>query len=267
MDTVLLISAGRHPVSHAPVLPRLEAQMIRLAEGLGPMRGLHAGPDVVPARDSLGHGLARLDHIRIDAELDPLPELVAHLADSRPDLILAGRRGEGGEETGLVPYVIAQRLGYTLIPDIIALRPGPVPQSVEVEQALAKGARRRLVVRLPLVATVHPAAPVPKPFAYAQMRRGQVNVLERAGDPPAQMSAAEASSVVTRPFKPRPKLMRGAPAGASASERLLAATGGSEGGGANVLVDPAPEVAARAILAYLRQIGAVPDPHANRDKT
>ncbi len=35
MRIAVLLSAGRHPVSGAPVLPRLEAQAIRLAVGLG----------------------------------------------------------------------------------------------------------------------------------------------------------------------------------------------------------------------------------------
>lgn len=260
MDIVLLLSAGRHPVSNAPVLPRLEAQMIRLVEGLGETRGLHAGPDAMPVREALGHGLARLDHLRIAEGADPVETLVAHLADTPPALILAGRRGQGGEETGLVPYLVAQRLGYPLIPDVIALRPGAAPDRMEVEQALAKGARRRLVVRLPFVASVHPAAPAPRPFAYARMRRGRVIARDDVVAAPAAASEIEA-----RPFKPRPKLMRGAPAGASAAERLMAATGAGDNGGANVLVDPDPELAARTILAYLRRVGAVPE--TKRDKT
>lgn len=261
MDIAILLSAGRHPVSNAPVVPRLEAQAIRLAEGLGTVRGLHAGADDRPARDALGHGLAQLDHLRLAPGVDPVAALAAHLAGTRPDLILAGRRGQGGAETGLVPYLVARALGYPLIPDVIAVRPGPRPRTVEIEQALAKGARRRLLVRLPLVATVHPAAPGPRPFAYGRMRQGTVTPIA------ASAPAAPADvPVESRPFKPRPKLMRAAPAGASAAERLMAATGAADGRAANVLVDPEPDVAARTILAYLRQIGAVPDPHANSDK-
>lgn len=234
--------------------------MIRLVEGLGETRGLHAGPDATPVRDALGHGLARLDHLRVAGGVDPVEALVADLTRTHPALILAGRRGQGGEETGLVPYLVAQRIGYPLIPDVVALRPGTAPQTMEVEQALAKGARRRLVVRLPFVASVHPAAPAPRPFAYAPMRRGRVIAHDGAAGTPIVASEIEA-----RPFKPRPKLMRGAPAGASAAERLMAATGAGDSGGADVLVDPDPELAARTILAYLRRVGAVPE--TNRDKT
>ncbi|EHP71446.1 putative electron transfer flavoprotein, beta subunit, partial [Methylorubrum extorquens DSM 13060] len=48
MRIVVLLSAGLHPVSGAPVLPRVEAQAIRMAAGLGAGSetfGLHAGPD------------------------------------------------------------------------------------------------------------------------------------------------------------------------------------------------------------------------------
>ncbi|EHP80066.1 putative electron transfer flavoprotein, beta subunit, partial [Methylorubrum extorquens DSM 13060] len=53
-------------------------------------------------------------------------------------------------------------------------------------------------------------------------------------------------------------IVKGAPAGGSAAERLKAATG--EGGSAasgRLLVEPDPEDAAREILAYLRQIGVL----------
>ncbi|MPT23441.1 MAG: electron transfer flavoprotein subunit beta, partial [Starkeya sp.] len=122
--------------------------------------------------------------------------------------------------------------------------------TLNVEQALGRGARRRLVVKLPALVTVHPAAPGPLPFAFAGVRRGHVETQEMAFATPAPHEVEE------RPYRPRPKLIAKAAAGASAAERLKAATVAASGGG-KLLVDPAPEDAAREILAHLRALGLI----------
>ncbi|GLK57255.1 electron transfer flavoprotein beta subunit [Methylopila capsulata] len=255
MKVVVLLSAGRHPVSGLGALPRLEAQAIRLGAALGPMRGLHAGPDAEAVAEALGRGLSEIDHVALGAGADPVPALAAALRAAAPDVVLAGRRGQGGDETGLVPYALARALGATLIPDVIAARPGSEPGVIEVEQALPKGAARRLVVRSPVVLTVHSAAPEPRPYAFGQVRRGRIEPLAvSAPEEPAAVAIAE------KPYRARPKMMRGAPAGGSAADRLKAATGGGEAVQADVMVSPEPREAARAILAYLRQVGVLPPP-------
>lgn len=253
MNVTVLLSAGRHPVSGDTVLPRLEAQMIRIAAGLGAVRGLHAGDAAAPASDGLGHGLGQLAHLRIGAGADPVPVLAAALSAAKPELILAGRRSQGQAETGLVPYALAKALGLPIVCDAIAIAPGAEPRTIVVDQALPKGAKRRLTVRLPALVTVHPSAPAPLPFAYGQARRGRIETIDH---PAAAELVAPALAIEERPYRARPKMMRSAPAGASATERLKAATGDS-GGGTNVLVQPAPDVAAREILAYLRRVGVL----------
>ena len=263
MRIIVLLSAGRHPTSGAAILPRLDAQAIRVATEFaagiaadpGAVAGLHAGPSAAPASDGLGHGLSLLDHLLIDEGADPLPALLAALAAAKPDLILAGRRGQGGDETGLLPYALARALSMAIVADAVALAPGPEGGTVVADQALPKGALRRLTLRLPAVVTVHPSAPPPLPFAFGQARRGRVRALPlpaSAADPPREAAVDE------RPYRPRPKTMRSAPAGATAAERLKMATGDAGPGKANVLVHPAPEVAAREILAFLRSVGARP---------
>jgi electron transfer flavoprotein beta subunit len=249
MRTVVLLSAGRHLVSGRPCLPRLDAQAIRLARSLGPEpRGLHAGPGAEPVAEALGQGLQALDLLQVTAADDPLPSLQARLAAERPDLVLAGTRGQGGEDSGLLPYALAHALGLPLVPDAVALAPGPEPGTLVVEQALPKGARRRVTVRLPAVFTVPPAAPAPLPFAYGQARRGTVRLLD--GVPAPRPDGA----VEERPYRKRPKVMRAT--GGTAAERLAAATGAATSGG-RVLVDPPPDVAAREILGFLREIGVL----------
>ncbi|RUP21473.1 electron transfer flavoprotein subunit beta [Methylobacterium sp.] len=255
MISVVLLSAGRHPVSGATVLPRLEAQAIRLATGLGEAVGLHAGPDAAAVADALGHGLSRIGHVPLPAEVDPVPALSACLAAMAPALILAGRRGQGGDETGMVPYALAQALDCLLIPDVVALAVGDAGD-LSLDQTLGRGARRRVTLRGPVLATLHPDAPAPLPFAYGQARRGAIETV--AGDP--DPSAAPVPALEERPYRRRPKLVKGAPSGGSAAERLRAATGEAASGGGRLLVRPEPDEAAREILAHLRRIGVLAPP-------
>ncbi|TCK23204.1 electron transfer flavoprotein beta subunit [Ancylobacter aquaticus] len=255
MKIAVLLSAGRHPVSGRPAPVPVELQAIRLAVEIGrqfggDVTGLHAGPELGPLTDALGHGLARLVHLHNEGESDPAPSLAAALAEGAYDLILAGRAGQGGEDSGLLPYTLARTLGLPIIADAAALALGEAPGTLGVEQALARGARRRLLVRLPALVTVHPAAPAPLPFAFAAARRGSSEAR------PGRHAPAPSPTVEERPYRPRPKLIAKAAAGSTALERLRAATEAASGGG-RLLVDPAPEEAAREILAHLRALGLV----------
>jgi electron transfer flavoprotein beta subunit len=253
MRTTVLLSAGRHPVSGRACPVPVELQAIRLGRSLEvDIAGLHAGSGVEAVHDALGHGLGRLLHLELPDESDPLDSLAIALEAKAPDLILAGRCGQGGEDSGLLPYVLARRLGRPIVADAVALHAGEEGTLI-VEQALPKGARRRVTVRLPALVTVHPAAPAPLPFAYGAARRGVVET--RAG-----ISAlAAVREVEERAYRKRPKLIAKAAAGASAADRLKAATEAASGGG-RLLVDPAPEEAAQEIIAFLREIGVLRRP-------
>lgn len=255
MKIVVLLSAGRHPVSGAAVLPRLDAQAIRIAAGLGRAVGLHAGPGVDILRDALGQGLARVEHIELPEASDPVPALAARLAATAPDLVLAGRRGQGGAESGLVPYGLAEALDLPLIPDVVAVSAGEASGTFRLDQSLGRGALQRVVISGPVLATIHPDAPMPLAYAHGQARRG---TLEALGPGP---TGDTEPAVEERPYRRRPKIVKGAPTGGSAAERLRAATG--EGGatsGGRLLVGPDPEEAAREILSHLRRIGVLAPP-------
>lgn len=244
---------------------RTEAQATAMALALGAaVGGLHAGPSDEAVADHLGHGLSTLalapeGRVSLTAEGDPVPALAAALAASPVDLVLAGRCGHGGDDTGLVPYRLAAALGLPIVADAVALAPGPDIGTLRVEQALPRGARRRVVVRLPAVVTVHPAAPPPRPFAYGPARRGMVVTVPAgtdAGATPARVAAAPPMVVEERPWRRRPRLIAGAMTSGSAEDRLKAATEVA-GGGGRLLVDPDPAEAAREILAHLRAIGVL----------
>lgn len=253
MRIVVLLSAGRHPVSFHPCPVPVELQAIRLARelaGSDEIIGLHAGPELGALKDVLGHGLSRLIHLRGD-DADPLPTLAQALSEIAPDVILAGRVGQGGEETGLLPYALARALGRPILNDASGLERGPAAGTLAVEQALPRGVRRRIVLRLPAVITVHPAARPAVPFTFAEARRGVIEVREVTG------SAVERQSEIEeRSYRKRPKLIAKAAAGASAAERLKAATQAASAGG-KLLVNPTPDEAAREILSHLRSIGVL----------
>lgn len=267
MKIAVLLSAGRHPVSGAAVLPRLEAQAIRIAarlgeaygmvDGAGAPFGLHAGPDAAAVADALGQGLGRIEHVPLADGADPVPALAARLIATAPDLVLAGRRGQGGDESGIVPYAIADALNRPLIVDVVAVAPGDEAGTLRLDQSLGRGALRRVIVRGPVVATVHPDAPAPLAFAFGRARRGTLVSLGPAAAP----ASGPVIPVEERPYRRRPKVVKGAPAGGSAAERLKAATGESGAAASGrLLVDPDPEEAAREILIYLRRIGVVAPP-------
>lgn len=260
MKITVLLSAGLHPVSGCPCPVPVELQAARLAVDLakdrdGEITGLHAGPNAAILRDALGHGLPRLDHIALSKGSDPAPSLTAKLRDIGPTLILTGRIGQGGEDTGTLPYTLARALDLPIIADAVALSTGPEDGTLTVEQALPKGARRRVVVRLPAVVTVHPAAPAPLPFAFGVARRGVIETETGIAAAPTE------STIEQRPYRKRPKLIATSAAGASAADRLKAATETASTGG-KLLVHPEPIEAAREILDHLRGIGIIPHPRA-----
>ncbi len=148
---------------------------------------------------------------------------------------MAGRRGQGGEETGLLPYTLAERLGLPILADVVAIASAGDPSVARLDQALTKGAKRRVTMRLPALVTVHPLAPPPFPFAFGKARRGMIRRHEGLSIPRTP------SAFEQRARRVRPKLMRQA--------------GPSSGGGDSVVVDPDPDEAARMILDHLERIG------------
>lgn len=246
MRIAVLLSLGHHPVSGRPCAARGDAQAIALALGLGgEIAGLHAGPGEAAIGDYLGHGLHRVTVLEQPAQADPVPALAAALKALSPDLILAGRRSQGGDETGLVPYLLARALNRPIVADAASVK--RTGDRLVIEQALPRGARRQVILPLPALVTVHPAAPPPLPFTHGAARRGTI---ERR---PAAVAPVIPEALDERPYRKRPKLI-GGNAGASAADRLKAATEVA-GGGGKLLIQPDPAQAAQEILAFLKQIG------------
>ncbi len=224
MRSVVLLSAGRHAVSGRPMPVPVEMQAIRLACDLGAAPyGLHVGADPASVRDALGHGLPRLVVVQGG---DLLPALLDYLQRIPPDLIFAGRRGQGGSDSGMLPYRLAHKLGWPIIADVAHIMRGD--DGWDVEQVLPRGNRRVVRITLPCVVTVHPAAPTPRPFCYAGLH-GEVELL-------AGTASEETATPELRPYRSRPRMMQQATAGGRLFSNL------------------SPEAAAETIVEELRRL-------------
>ena len=215
------------------------------------LHAIHAGdPDEPALAEYLGMGLESLAVLRQPPGVDVFPALVEHLVGLKLGLLLAGSAAELGEGSGLLPYMLARRLGANLLPATaeIALEEG----HIDALQALPRGRRRRLNAPLPCVVTVDRTAPAARQSAFAKARRGRIVVLDHPAGPTEILDARRV------PARAKPRRLKIMPVG-NAAERLRAATEMQAGHG-KLLVDPPPEEAARVIYDYLRAEGIVNPP-------
>jgi electron transfer flavoprotein beta subunit len=247
VKVAVLLSVGQHPASGRARRAPLDARALELALRLpdAAIHAVHAGDPAEPAlRDYLGMGLERLTVLAVSPGSDPVPALIAHLAVLAPEMIIAGSHAEGGEDSGMLPYLVGQDLGHAIVADVAGI--GIADGWASLTQALPRGRRRLTETRLPTVAIVNAAAPEPRQSAFARARRGIVESI--AVEAPADVFL---ESCELRPWRPRPKRMR-VPAGGSAVDRLKAMTETKSGAG-TLLIHPTPEEAARAIHDYLAE--------------
>lgn len=238
MRVVVLLSAGRHPVSLLPAPVMVELQAIGLALSLTRDGvGLHAGPETALLRDHAGYGLATIH--RLDGEPDP-ERLAPILRALEPAIVLAGRRGVGGTDSGMLPYQLAHALGWPIAADVVDIE--REEGGYAVSQFRPHGARRLSHRSGPLLASVHPAAPKPPAFVFARSRTALVNPV--AAPDIDGLADRPGGTAETRPYKPRPRVI--APGTVPVSRTLLQ----------NV----EPEVAAAAILDHLQRLGLLAPP-------
>lgn len=250
---IVLLSLGRHPVSGRVRRAERDARALTLALGAGPpVIGLHAGPPHEALRDYLGMGLKQLVALVVPEGSDPAPGLAAFIAnlDPKPRLIVAGSIAEAGEASGLVPYIVAERLGLALAPGVASLR--VEPEGLAFVQALPRGSRRRLTSAGLVLATVDMQGPRPRQVARGPALRARVQVLAAPGAPAVSELSPEV--IDRRPARVRPK-------------RIGPATTRAKGGETRLLVDPDPREAAREILRFLETERLLLRPQAGASRT
>ena len=246
----ILVSAGQHPVSGES--RHCHNDSLALALGLNlasKVKVLHAGTPSSPAlQDYLALGATQIDVVPNSGDM--IENLAAQLTDA--NLILTGTRAENGEDSGLLPYLVAAKLGWPLVADALTMIPRDnqlQEKQLEVLQFLPKGQRRRVLVSLPAVVTVHPSAAVALHFVHARKNLGSINTL------PANNTIAHIKKQNTTQWRAtatRKPIKLVAQTAQTGHERLMAAISSKAKGG--TVVNEGNNVEkAQVILRYLRE--------------
>lgn len=253
LNVITLVSVGAHPTSGRPRRAEQDARAVELGLRLvgDQLQLLHAGNSQEEAlRAYLGMGLSEMTVLEQPSHCDALPLLNNYLLDAGAHLVLTGSQAETGEGSGLLPYLLAERLGWPLVVGLAKVE--KVDNGVaQVLQALPRGQRRRLKVRLPFVASVDNAAPAARQNAFGPARRGELHAEDVAVIEDSLLDEAQ-----LQPARPRPKRLKVIKAKTGA-ERMKAATAKTSGGAGQVLKDVSPQVAAEAIFKLLREEGVL----------
>lgn len=267
IEVAVLVSVGRHPTTGRARRADQDARGLEMALGLqdrlpgSRITLLHAGPSSEENASALrGYlGMAAGDGTTLDTltvleqaeDDDAIPALATHLAAALPQLVITGTRAEQGEGSGLLPYALAERLGWPLVNGLAAVE--KVENGVAtLLQALPRGQRRRLQVRLPAILSVDAAAPAARQSAFGPARRAGIEATPVAAEPDHGQTEWQLT-----PARKRPKRLKIVKA-ASARDRFKAAAAKAEGGSGQVLEGVSSEQGAEAILALLREEGVLP---------
>jgi electron transfer flavoprotein beta subunit len=258
LKIVSLISVGKHPTSGRARRAEQDGRAVELGltlaeagRGKQNLTVLHAGDSQQSAlRSYAGMGLESVRVIQLRESADAVNPLTEYLSKHAPDIILTGVRAESGESSGMVPYLLAEKLGWPVVPriaNIVSIKDGVA----EVLQALPRGQRRALTVRLPFIASVDNAAAEPRQSAFGPASRA---LMEQ------QQTSSETDAVRSEwgelPARKRPKRLKVVKA-KTAADRFKAATAKPQGGGGKVLKDKPAIEQAQAIFDLLLEEGVL----------
>ncbi|MCC8400316.1 electron transfer flavoprotein subunit beta/FixA family protein [Paraburkholderia sp. MMS20-SJTN17] len=252
MKIAVLVSIGRHPVSGVARYSRNDAAALTLALPLATTHGatldvLHAGdPSNAALKEYLALGARSVEVIDMPPDADPAPQLAARLRGY--ELVLTGTRGEGGFDSGMLPYCVAHALGVPLVSSAVDLSLSGA--CAQVRQFMPKGLRRRLEVRLPALIAVHPLANAATSYAYARLREGTIECAAPAANG-QHGTAADQSAWTIRPATAKPVRLAAAEKRSGHARMLSATTTESRGG--SVVIEGSSVEKAQVILAYLRE--------------
>lgn len=244
---VSLISIGKHPQSGRERRADQDARAVELGLALSKdnLTVLHVGDaEQAALRQYAGMGLDEIQVLATPSQADALVPLTDYMQEHAPTIILTGVRAESGESSGMVPYLLAEKLGWPMVPriaDIVSINDG----MAEVLQALPRGQRRVIKVALPFIASVDTAAPEARQSAFGPASRAALTT---------QTCAVETDDVAVMwteaPARKRPKRLKIIKA-KTAAERFKAATAKPQGESGKVLIKESDQEKAQEIFNLL----------------
>ncbi|TDO99815.1 electron transfer flavoprotein subunit beta [Marinomonas balearica] len=254
-NVISLVSIGRHPQSGRARRSEQDGRALELGLKLSGshLQVAHAGAydstfsgsaEETVLRQYAGMGLKQMTVLKQSSDADVIPSLSHYLESQSAQVVLLGVRAESGESSGMVPYLLAESLGWPIVSrvaDIVSIENG----EAEVLLALPRGQRRSVTVTLPFIATVDNAAPEPRQTAYGPGQRAQFNAV----DTPEVLDELRINWVEA-PAKPRPKRLKVIKA-KTAAERFKAATAKAQGGSGKVMKNESAQEKAQAIFDLL----------------
>jgi len=238
LSVISLVSIGQHPSSGRARRAEQDGRAVELGLKLAGdnLSVLHAGeqPEHVSKqtalRSYLGMGLSELTLLEMSSDADAALVIAEHLTDHNNDIILTGVRSESGESSGMLPYLLAEKLGLAMVTSVAdILSVDKTNNRAEVLQALPRGQRRKLTVELPFIASVDMAATVGRQSAFGPAKRGDITALESANIDDVQAQSWQVSTAKKRPK--RLKIVKAK----TAADRFKAATAKASGGGGKVV--------------------------------
>ncbi|MDD1783639.1 electron transfer flavoprotein subunit beta [Enterovibrio sp. ZSDZ35] len=251
--TLVLVSEGLHPLSERARRAENDAKALELALQIGHgQEVVFAGDPSSPAlREYLGMGLHKIDVLNIPDNADAALSLASYAKAQKCSVVLCGARAEHGESSGMVPYLVGDALGATIVPEVVSVL-DQTTKHIDVLQALAGGQRRKLRVSLPVVLIAGASAPAPRQSAFTVARDGVINVLEVKAETDTVKESWQWLAA-----KKRPKRTKAVAANASSRDRFLAATAAQAASGGKVMANVSPKEGAEAILAQLKKDGVI----------
>lgn len=238
LSVISLVSIGEHPTSCRPRRAEQDARAVGLGLKLvgESLQTLHAGQisddpsQKIALQSYLGMGLVDINLLEMSENTDAVMVIAEYLKQQIPDIILTGVRAEKGESSGMLPYLLAEKLGMAMVTSIAEiLRIDEVNNQAEILQALPGGQRRKLRINLPFIASVDMAAAPPKQSAFGPGNRGEIALTSSK-----IVTHDESSNWPSVDAKKRPQRLK-IIKGKTAAERFKAATAKASVSGGKVV--------------------------------